>query len=158
MSTQHQIVLRPAREDELERIGEIDRASFAQPWSPLSFASVFKDEKYLLLVAECEAEICGFGVAYTVGDEGEIATIAVDENFRGRGLGAKILQALCDFCAQRGAHTIFLEVRPSNQSARCLYKRFGFEQVGVRRGYYDNGEDAIIMRMQKCQQMQKCSV
>jgi [ribosomal protein S18]-alanine N-acetyltransferase len=140
------IVMRAARDDELGRIVEIDRASFAQPWSPMSFASVMMDEKYVVLVAEIENQICGFGAAYTVGDEGEIATLAVDENHRGRGVGAQIIKSLCYWCAGRGATTIFLEVRPSNQSARRLYAKFGFVEVGLRKGYYDNGEDAIIMK------------
>lgn len=146
MSTQDEIVLRPAKAEDLVRIGEIDVASFVQPWAAKSFASVLVDEKYLLLVAEKNQVVCGFGAAYTVGDEGEIATLAVDESVRGQGVGAQILQALCLWCATRGADTVFLEVRPSNQSARRLYQKFGFEDVGLRKGYYDNGEDAIIMK------------
>jgi ribosomal-protein-alanine N-acetyltransferase len=65
---------------------------------------------------------------------------------RGQGLGKKILQALLDFCRGCGAHKVFLEVRAGNVVAQRLYARCGFVEAGLRRRYYADGEDAVLMR------------
>jgi ribosomal-protein-alanine N-acetyltransferase len=139
------IVLRRATQNDLPAILETDDAAFSQPWSPASFEQCFADEKTCVTVAENNERVLGFGVAYTVGDEGEIATLAVDASARGHGLGEKILQSLLGFCNERGAHKVFLEVRASNEAAQRLYNRCGFTRVGLRRRYYADGEDAVIM-------------
>ncbi|HEX8237808.1 MAG TPA: ribosomal protein S18-alanine N-acetyltransferase [Abditibacteriaceae bacterium] len=140
------IVLRRAVQNDLPVILEIDGAAFSQPWSPASFEQCFADDKTYVVVAENNERVLAFGVAYTVGDEGEIATLAVDAAARGQGLGEKILQSLLNFCRERGAHKVFLEVRASNATAQRLYKRCGFTEVGLRRHYYADAEDAVIMR------------
>ena len=70
-------------------------------------------------------------------------TIAVSEEFRGKGIGTMLMQKMLEVC--EGTAFITLEVRKSNQSARKLYEKFGFVVLGERKGYY-NGEDAIIMQ------------
>lgn len=139
-------VLRDATKEDLPAILEIDGASFSQPWSQRSFEQCFDNDNTYVVVAQTDDRILGFGVAYTVGDEGEIATLAVDAAARGQGLGEKILRALLDFCGACGAHTVFLEVRAGNSAAQRLYSRCGFVEAGLRRRYYADGEDAVLMR------------
>jgi ribosomal-protein-alanine N-acetyltransferase len=139
-------VLRDATKEDLPAILAIDGASFSQPWSQRSFEQCFADDKTYIVVAQSDERILGFGVAYTVGDEGEIATLAVEAVVRGQGLGKKILQALLDFCRGCGAHKVFLEVRAGNVAAQRLYARCGFVEAGLRRRYYADGEDAVLMR------------
>ncbi len=139
-------VLRDATKEDLPAILEIDGASFSQPWSQRSFEQCFADDKTYIVVAQSDERVLGFGVAYTVGDEGEIATLAVDAAARGQGLGEKVLRALLDFCRVCGAHTVFLEVRAGNSAAQRLYNRCGFVEAGLRRRYYADGEDAVLMR------------
>ncbi|MFC6356907.1 ribosomal protein S18-alanine N-acetyltransferase [Luethyella okanaganae] len=80
--------------------------------------------------------------------EGDIQTIAVTESVRGRGLGRALMQRLLAEARKRGAREVFLEVRADNPVAQRLYARLGFEEVGVRRGYYQpDGVDAIVMRL-----------
>jgi len=139
--------IRDATHADLPKIVEIDSAAFAQPWSMLSFQAALDDPvRSIAIVIESEGVVCGFGVAWHVKDEGEIATLAVDESQRGKGLGEKIVRALVQELTTRGAAQIFLEVRPSNGGAQSLYKKIGFAQIGQRRNYYANGEDAIVMR------------
>lgn len=140
------ISLRPAMRADLRAICAIDQASFTQPWQPHTFEQALNDPKYIVLVAQSNEMVCGFGVAYTVGDEGEIATFAVDEAMRGQGVGDAILKELLAQCTSRSAHTVFLEVRQSNVAAQRLYGRFGFETVGQRHNYYADGETALIMK------------
>ncbi len=139
-------VLRDATREDLPAILGIDGASFSQPWSQRSFEQCFDDDKTYVVVAQSDERVLGFGVAYTVGDEGEVATLAVDAMARGQGLGEKILQALLDFCRACGALKVFLEVRASNNVAQRLYARCGFVEAGLRRRYYADGEDAVLMR------------
>jgi len=138
--------LRTATIEDWRNLVALDAASFEQPWQATTWETTLCDPKYVVLVAQSSGILCAFGVAYTVGDEGEIATLAVDEAMRGQGLGETIFQALMHECRRRGAKNIYLEVRESNAAARRLYTRLGFEAVGERPNYYSNGETAILMR------------
>jgi ribosomal-protein-alanine acetyltransferase len=125
---------------DLPRIAAIQRAvSEASQWDPAG---------YQLLVAECEAEgegvLAGFLVwRRTVPEEAEILNLAVLPEFRRRGIGSRLIEAL-------PAETLFLEVRESNLSAIGLYRKAGFEQAGVRSAYYaDPVESAMVMRLDR---------
>lgn len=90
--------------------------------------------------------IIGFAGMWTMFDEAHVTTIGVHPSERGNGLGELLLVQLFVEAAARGAEMLTLEVRVSNDSAQELYRKYGFEQQGVRRRYYsDNGEDAYIM-------------
>jgi [ribosomal protein S18]-alanine N-acetyltransferase len=90
--------------------------------------------------------IIGFAGMWGAFDEAHITTIAVDEPYRGRGLGEWLLATAFDEAVRRGANWLTLEVRVSNESAQALYRKWGFSVQGTRRRYYsDNNEDALIM-------------
>ncbi|MBC7441839.1 MAG: ribosomal protein S18-alanine N-acetyltransferase [Ramlibacter sp.] len=81
--------------------------------------------------------------------EGDIQTIAVTEHARGRGLGRTLMLSLIAESRKRGVREVFLEVRADNPSAQDLYRRLGFEELGVRRGYYQpDNVDAVVMRLE----------
>lgn len=80
------------------------------------------------------------------GDQGDIQTIAVDPAARGIGLGRGLMHALITESRRRGISQLFLEVRADNPIARSLYESLGFVEIGVRRGYYRHGVDAIMMQ------------
>ncbi|TFB97020.1 ribosomal-protein-alanine N-acetyltransferase [Cryobacterium sp. HLT2-28] len=80
--------------------------------------------------------------------EGDIQTIAVTEEARGHGLGRTLVQTLLTEARLRGAREVFLEVRADNPGAQRVYSRLGFEELGVRRGYYQpDNVDALVMRV-----------
>lgn len=81
------------------------------------------------------------------GDQGDIQTIAVDPAARGIGLGRGLMHALITESRRRGIAQLFLEVRADNPIARSLYESLGFAEIGVRRGYYRHGVDAIMMQL-----------
>ena len=92
------------------------------------------------------ARIAGFAGMWNAFDEAHVTTIAVDEPYRGRGLGEWLLATIFDEAVRRGANWLTLEVRVSNESAQALYGKWGFSVQGTRRRYYsDNNEDALIM-------------
>jgi [ribosomal protein S18]-alanine N-acetyltransferase len=93
-------------------------------------------------------EILGFLVAHRIDSEWELENIAVAIAVRRQGLGARLLNEFTARALAEGAVAIFLEVRESNQSARALYRKAGFLETGLRRGYYANPpEDAILCRL-----------
>lgn len=89
----------------------------------------------------------GFVLARAVAGEGEILTIAVDPAAQRGGLGAALLEGVVAEVARRGASTLFLEVSERNAPARALYARAGAAQVGLRRRYYPDGSDALVLRI-----------
>jgi ribosomal-protein-alanine N-acetyltransferase len=79
-------------------------------------------------------------------DEAHVTTIAVDPLHRRQRIGERLLVALIDEAMKRGARWVTLEVRKSNLGAQTLYRKYGFKDIGIRKGYYsDNREDAIVM-------------
>ena len=81
------------------------------------------------------------------GTQADVLTIAVAQEYWGRGIGSALLGALIAAAVERGCAEVFLEVREDNPRARGLYLRRGFEEIGVRRGYYQpSGVNAIVMR------------
>jgi [ribosomal protein S18]-alanine N-acetyltransferase len=98
------------------------------------------------VVAEADGQIVAYAGLAVAADQADVQTIAVLESHRGTGIGGAMLAELLRVAGERGAREIFLEVREDNPVARGVYQHFGFEEIGVRRRYYDDGTDAIMMR------------
>lgn len=93
-----------------------------------------------------DREVVGFAGLWFVADEAHLAVIGVRETDRGQGIGELLLLASAEFSLPKQARVMTLEVRASNEGAQNLYKKYGFEAIGLRKGYYtDNDEDAVIM-------------
>lgn len=101
---------------------------------------------YLVLVDQADAEIIGYAGVMAVGDTADVQTIAVTPEREGQGYGSALLDFLAAEATARGAEQILLEVRADNPRAQDLYTRKGYEQIHTRRGYYNDGVDALIMR------------
>lgn len=140
------IIIRAANENDLENFAEISRECFSEPWSVNSFKSAFESEGAVLLAAETsEGVVCGFLTASTVLDEVNIEDVAVREGYRQRGAAKGLLAELLRR-TERNVARINLEVRESNFPALNLYKKFGFEPVGLRKDFYrDPRENAVLM-------------
>jgi ribosomal-protein-alanine N-acetyltransferase len=118
-----------------------DRWSARTYWSELAQL----DTRHYL-VAVVDDVVVGYAGLCDYPDEAFVQTIAVARRAQGRGLGARLLQALLDEAERRGQHRVLLEVRADNDRAIALYERFGFHRSGVRRGYYQpSGADALVM-------------
>lgn len=90
--------------------------------------------------------IAGFSGIWLMVDEAHVTNIAVRKEYRGKGIGEMLIIATIDLSRELKASIMTLEARKSNTVAQNLYKKYGFVEVGIRRGYYlDNREDAIIM-------------
>ncbi|SVC60732.1 uncharacterized protein METZ01_LOCUS313586, partial [marine metagenome] len=101
----------------------------------------------LLALEEEKVGVIGYAVLWCILDQGELANMAVTLQFRGNGLGAHLMASVLEVARDRGVRTMYLEVRASNERAVELYRRFGFCDVGLRKGYYqDPKEDARMMK------------
>jgi len=89
----------------------------------------------------------GLVLVRVAGDESEILTLAVRNTARRRGLGTELLKEAIVHAAAAGAHVMFLEVSIKNTAAQGLYAQLGFRRVGLRRRYYSDGTDAVVMRL-----------
>ncbi|HYE84272.1 MAG TPA: tRNA (adenosine(37)-N6)-threonylcarbamoyltransferase complex dimerization subunit type 1 TsaB [Clostridia bacterium] len=132
---------------DIEQVCEIENLSFRVPWSRESFESELSQNSLArYTVAKVDGKVAAYGGMWIVLDEAHITNIAVHPDYRGRKLGEKLVQALLQTAKDSKAARITLEVRASNDIARKLYRKLGFVDYGLRKGYYaDTGEDAVIM-------------
>ena len=143
-------MLRRAGVDELDAIMAIETATFAtDAWSSdLMRAELENAHTYYLVAHDGEVEGYAGLLAPRGSGQADIQTIAVVEGARGRGLGRTLMNALLSEARTRGADEVFLEVRADNPEAQHLYESLGFEQIDLRKNYYQpDGVDAIIMRL-----------
>ena len=140
--------VRIAKSSDLDDIYELDVQTFAMPWSKEALSyDILENDNAFVIVAEYEGEFAGYADIWTVLDEADLNSIAVRVDFRRKGIGDAIMLAMIEMLSTSGVATINLEVRVSNMPAIKLYKKYGFNECGVRPGYYlDNGEDALIMK------------
>ena len=142
-----EITIRRMTVSDVDAVHAIEEATFARPWSRQSFyEEMTRNVCARYLVAEENGRVLGFAGMWVVLDEGHITNIAIEQAFRGRGIGRRLTAELMQYAANLGVHYMTLEVRRSNAVAQHVYTRLGFIQVGVRKRYYeDNGEDALFL-------------
>lgn len=108
------------------------------------FNSELARDEVIALAAELEGRIAGYAVTSLLGDAWHLMNVAVDPAHRRLGIASLLMRESLRIAGPDLPVT--LEVRPSNRGAIGLYRRFGFEEAGFRRGYYpDDGEDALVM-------------
>ena len=144
------LLLRPMRHADIDAVLELERAVFgAEAWSRQMLAGELDQQpaSRYYVVAEDDGQVAGYAGLLGAGWQGDVLTLAVAADRWGQGIGTALLRALLAEAARRGCTEVFLEVRKDNPRARGLYLRRGFEEIGIRRGYYQpSGVDAIVMR------------
>ena len=129
------------------QVAQLETLCFPDPWSEKSIASELTNPLALWLVAVEDQQVAGYIGSQTVPDESDMMNVAVHPDHRRRGIAEALVRALCDALRQRGSVSLTLEVRASNEPAKTLYDKLGFEQVGRRPNYYRNPkEDALILK------------
>jgi ribosomal-protein-alanine N-acetyltransferase len=143
-----EVLIRPMRASDVAEVVAIERASYQFPWSEGIFRDCLR-VGYLCRVVTVERQVLAYGVMSFGAGEAHILNLCVSEAYRCRGVGKRLLGALVERAAAAGMAEAFLEVRPSNTAAIRLYLALGFEQVGMRRGYYQavgGREDAAVLK------------
>lgn len=142
--------LRKMRIEDLSAVLEIESKNYNFPWSDGIFKDCLKSLSYSCWVCEELDNIVGYSIVSMAVGEAHIMNICVDPAIQKQGVGNKLLENMITL-ANKKADTIFLEVRPSNKAAMLLYEKRGFNEIGVRKGYYPsvNGirEDAVILAL-----------
>ena len=139
---------RPMREEDLDELLRIERAAYPYPWTMGNFRDCL-GAGYSCWVGEIEGRLAGYWLMMSVVGEGHILNCCIAPQWQRQGYGRHLMAHLFKVAQDHNNHTLYLEVRVSNEAAKRLYASLGFEFIGQRRNYYptDNGrEDALVMR------------
>ncbi len=139
----------PMREADLAEVLAIESAIYSHPWTRGNFADSLR-AGYQCWAWRRGEEWVGYFVLLVAVDEGHLLNLSVAAGHQRLGHGSTLLGEAMRIARARGGRQLFLEVRPSNQGAKALYRRFGFRQVAVRPGYYpaqSGREDALVLTL-----------
>jgi ribosomal-protein-alanine N-acetyltransferase len=145
-----EVHIRPMMEIDLPDVAAIEQKSYAFPWSENIFRDCLR-VGYTCRALDLSGQIIGYGVMSLGAGEAHVLNVCVRDEYRSLGFGRRLLEHLLERAQSSGVNEAFLEVRPSNLAAIRLYQRLGFEQIGIRRGYYqapDGREDAIVLKLE----------
>ncbi len=142
------LAVAPMRTRDLSAVLRIERVSYPKPWTEGVFRAeidLTRRGERCYLVARRGGAVAGYcGMMFAVGDA-HVTNIATAPDQQRTGVGTRLLAELAVEAIRRDCVAMTLEVRASNTAAQELYRRFGFAPVGVRKQYYENTEDAIVM-------------
>lgn len=146
ISTKNLVISKMTPRD-LDEVLAIERQSYPTPWSRHAFTSELTANVYAhYFTARLDGKLVGYFGMWVFFDEAHITNIAVHPDFRRQGIGEQMMRFAFKKARELGATKMTLEVRLSNHGAQALYRKLGFQDRGIRKGYYsDTNEDAIIM-------------
>ncbi|MBE6571912.1 MAG: ribosomal-protein-alanine N-acetyltransferase [Ruminococcaceae bacterium] len=140
------IIIEKASAEDSPRIAEIEKICFSVPWSEIGVKDFIENPLCIMFAAKDGDIICGYIGLYIIADECDIANVAVVPEFRNRGIAKNLIAYATEYAREKSVGKMMLEVRASNTPAISLYKKFGFEEVGIRKNYYTQPkEDALLM-------------
>ena len=140
------IKVEKSRLDDLHEIYEIEKSVFKNYWSELSLKKELENKNFNLnLVCRLNNKIIGYFFSNNVKNEYHILNFALKKNYQHRGYGKLFFNIIINEYILDGS--VFLEVKRSNLTAIHFYKKFNFKEIGFKKKYYSDGEDAIIMRL-----------
>ena len=140
------IVIKRLGSEHIADVAKIEQLCFSEPWSEKSF-SILLNEGAFGMVALVDGVVAAYGGMLFVLDEGQITNIATHPDYRRKGIGRMIVQALETEAQSLELEHLFLEVREQNISARALYLSCGWEEIGLRKNFYSKPTDnAVLMK------------
>jgi ribosomal-protein-alanine N-acetyltransferase len=144
------LALVPMLPADVDEVHALECSVFPHPWSRANFADSLAAGYDAWLLRDPTGKLAGYFLLMYALDEAHLLDVAVAGERQGTGLGRYLLETLCARARGMGAESVLLEVRPTNERALAVYKRFGFAEIGRRKGYYPahegKREDAIVMR------------
>ncbi|MGG7076420.1 ribosomal protein S18-alanine N-acetyltransferase [Clostridium sardiniense] len=140
------LILKKLDLEDLNGVYEVSSLSLKESWGLDSITKEISNKLARYVVCKEDNKVVGFAGAWLIASEGQITNVAVHPEYRGKGIGKKLMESLISSLKQEDCNAITLEVRESNTVAKNLYKNFGFISEGIRKNFYeDNKEDANIM-------------
>lgn len=132
--------------DDLPEVMAIEKVAYSAPWSEAVYRQELRNERAYFDLVKYGGKILGYSGMWYLANEVHIGTLATHPVARRKGIGELLLLNIINRAHKLASKRATLEVRPSNHAARKLYTKYGFREVGQRKGYYpDTGEDAILM-------------
>lgn len=141
--------IRDMQQQDLPAVYEIETQSYEHPWSHSLLSKAQLSNKYTV-VLEIQQKIIGYAIVSYIVGEAELLNICIHPNSQGKGLATLLLNHIIEHAKNSGNSDMYLEVRASNHAAITLYQHAGFNEIGVRKGYYpdkEGREDAILMAL-----------
>ena len=145
---EEKIKIYPMNSDDIQLIEPNFESEFDKFWNINNLKNDFSNPNSTYFIAKLDDEIVGFAGILTICDEANIMNIVSKVNKRHLGIGTKLLHALVDSAKKQNSKSITLEVNINNYPAINLYEKFGFKRIGLRKKYYNNTDDAIIMTLE----------
>ena len=140
-------IVRQMTEEDVAAVAALEAENFSRPWSYDAFFQTLSDENYIVLIAKETDAFLGYCVLLCTGEEADITNVCTAPEARGKGVATDMLAVLMDEGKARGVTEFFLEVREGNVPARALYTKLGFEEIGLRKNYYEEPrEHAVLMK------------
>lgn len=139
---------RPATDDDLEKVTQIEAKSIVPPWKKEEFAAELGKPHahfWVLTDEETDQNIIGYIVFHFPAEQAHLITYAIDPDFRRKGWGKILLRQMISFVMRKGGESLILEVRKGNTAAVQLYQGLGFVVIRTLPKFYPDGEDAFVM-------------
>lgn len=146
------IQIRRMIKDDIDAVDLLEHTSFSEPWPRSAFLEIVdkKDAHYYVAIDSEKENVCGGCAMFFILDEGDITNVAVFPEYQNQGIATKLLEYAIEDGRKNGLKEFTLEVRVSNVPAIRAYEKVGFEEEGIRPGFYSHPkEDALIMWIRK---------
>ena len=143
-------MFRPLLQADLNQVMRIEADVYPFPWTRGNFEDALRAGYTAWAMFDTAGPMIAYAIAMLAVDEAHLLNLSVAGPLQRQGYGWKMLEWVAQSTRDYGARSLMLEVRPSNDAALRLYKRYGFERIGVRPGYYPavgGREDAVVMRV-----------
>lgn len=140
----------PMTERDLDEVVAAEKEIYPFPWTRGNFVDALQAGYSAWVLRTAARQVAAYSVMMIALDEAHLLNLSVARHAQRTGLGWRTLDWMADVARGYGGRTMLLEVRPSNEAALRLYRRYGFDCIGVRRGYYPahgGREDATVMRI-----------
>ena len=141
----------PMTERDIDEVAALEECVYPHPWSRGNFVDSLASGYQAWVLRDEHGELMGYFLLMLIVDEAHLLNVAVSAELHGRGLGRFLLNQAVACARGMNMTSVLLEVRPSNVRALDIYRRYGFTQIGRRKGYYPAAaaqrEDAIVMRL-----------
>jgi ribosomal-protein-alanine N-acetyltransferase len=140
----------PMQASDLEQVLALEESVYPYPWSMANFVDSLNSQYEAWVLRDRDGYLLGYFLLMAIVDEAHLLNVAVSAEKQGQGLGRFLLNQSVACARGLGMESMLLEVRPSNTRALQIYERYGFKQIGRRKGYYpaanQQREDAVVMR------------
>jgi [ribosomal protein S18]-alanine N-acetyltransferase len=144
------LVFAPMKVNDLPDVLTIENDVYPHPWTRGNFLDSLYNGYEMWTLRDTTGMLAGYFLVMLAVEEAHLLNISVRRDLHGKGLGRLQLDKVVEIAREKGMQSVLLEVRPSNQRALAVYLRYGFVQIGLRKGYYpavsNTREDAIVMR------------